>query len=141
MTAPFSVTFPIRFADCDAAGIVFYPRYFEMLNGLVEDFFAHALGRSFKTLHLDQKLSVPTARFEIDFKAPSRLEDLLVFELAVRRIGRASADFAVRVRCGDETRLEGVQTIVLADMTTMKSKSWPDDLRAGLERHLVTEGA
>jgi DNA-binding MarR family transcriptional regulator len=27
----------IRFSDCDPAGIVFYPQYFVMLNGLVED--------------------------------------------------------------------------------------------------------
>ena len=31
---------PIRFRHCDAAGIVFYPRYFEMMNDLVEDWFA-----------------------------------------------------------------------------------------------------
>ena len=28
----------VRFAHCDPAGIVFYPRYFEMLNELVEAF-------------------------------------------------------------------------------------------------------
>jgi 4-hydroxybenzoyl-CoA thioesterase len=27
----------IRFSDCDPAGIVFYPQYFVMFNGLVED--------------------------------------------------------------------------------------------------------
>ena len=27
----------VRFAHCDPAGIVFYARYFEMINGVVED--------------------------------------------------------------------------------------------------------
>ena len=27
----------VRFSDCDPAGIVFYPQYFVMFNGLVED--------------------------------------------------------------------------------------------------------
>ena len=27
----------VRFGDCDPAGIVYYPRYMEMFNSLVED--------------------------------------------------------------------------------------------------------
>jgi 4-hydroxybenzoyl-CoA thioesterase len=34
----------IRFSDCDPAGIVFYPQYFVMLNGLVEDWVNEGLG-------------------------------------------------------------------------------------------------
>ena len=33
----------VRFADCDPAGIVFYPRYMEMFNALVEDWFREGL--------------------------------------------------------------------------------------------------
>ena len=51
----------VRFADCDAAGIVFFPRYFEMLNGVVEDWFAGPLQTSFRELHVDRQVSVPTA--------------------------------------------------------------------------------
>ena len=32
--------YPIEFNHCDPAGIVFYPRYFEMTNSVVENFFA-----------------------------------------------------------------------------------------------------
>ena len=37
----------IEFNHCDPAGIVFYPRYFEMTNSVVENFFADVVGRSF----------------------------------------------------------------------------------------------
>ena len=40
----------VRFGHCDPAGIVFFPRYFEMLNELVEDWFAQALGLPFAVL-------------------------------------------------------------------------------------------
>ena len=40
----------VRFADCDAAGIVFFPRYFEMLNALVEDWFTQGLGVDYAQL-------------------------------------------------------------------------------------------
>ena len=34
----------VRFSHCDPAGIVFYPQYFIMFNGLVEDWFNQGLG-------------------------------------------------------------------------------------------------
>ena len=77
----------VRFADCDAAGIVFFPRYFEMLNGVVEDWFAGPLQTSFRELHVDRRVSVPTAAVEARFIAPSRLEDELTFALTVTKLG------------------------------------------------------
>ena len=40
-------TVPIEFNHCDPAGIVFYPRYFEMTNSVVENFFPDEVGHSF----------------------------------------------------------------------------------------------
>lgn len=37
--AVFSRARLIRFSDSDPAGVVFYPQYFVMFNGLVEDWF------------------------------------------------------------------------------------------------------
>jgi 4-hydroxybenzoyl-CoA thioesterase len=34
---------PIRFQHTDPAGIVFYPRYFEILGQIIEDWFSHDL--------------------------------------------------------------------------------------------------
>src|SRR3990167_10967946 len=39
----FSSDMLVRFSPCDPAGIIFYPHYFVMFNGLVEDWFNHAL--------------------------------------------------------------------------------------------------
>ena len=43
----------VRFQHCDPAGIVFYPRYYEMLNLTVERFFERQLGYSFNRLHTE----------------------------------------------------------------------------------------
>ena len=37
----------VRFSHCDPAGIVFYPQYFIMFNGLVEDWFNQGLGLNY----------------------------------------------------------------------------------------------
>lgn len=39
-------TILIRFAHCDPAGIVFFPRYLEMFNNLIEDWCRDELGVS-----------------------------------------------------------------------------------------------
>jgi 4-hydroxybenzoyl-CoA thioesterase len=127
----------VRFADCDAAGIVFYPRYFEMLNGVVEDWFAGPLAASFRELHLDRHVSVPTAAVEARFIAPSRLEDSLELTLTVTRLGGASCGLRHRIRCCDQPRFEATQTIVYVGRS-MKPEPWPEDLRARIAPFLET---
>jgi 4-hydroxybenzoyl-CoA thioesterase len=51
MNQPFVKQEKIRFQHVDYAGIVFYPRFLEMLNCLVEDWFEEALGRPFSQMH------------------------------------------------------------------------------------------
>ncbi|MES2834557.1 MAG: thioesterase family protein [Pseudomonadota bacterium] len=118
----------VRFADCDAAGIVFFPRYFEMLNGVVEDWFADCLGASFRELHQDRHVSVPTAAIEARFMLPSRLEDDLSFSLSVTRLGGASCTLRHRIAAGDQLRFEATQTIVYVGQS-LKPEPWPEALR------------
>jgi 4-hydroxybenzoyl-CoA thioesterase len=49
----------IRFSDCDPAGIVFYPQYFVMLNGLVEDWVNEGLGLSYHGLVAQRRIGLP----------------------------------------------------------------------------------
>ena len=131
----FSVERRVRFADCDAAGIVFFPRYFEMLNGVVEDWFAGPLEASFRELHMERGVSVPTAAIEARFVAPSRLEDDLGFTLAVTRLGGASCTLRHRITSGEELRFEATQTIVHVG-ASLKPEPWPDALRARIQPFL-----
>lgn len=122
----------VRFADVDPARIAFYPRYFEMLNGIVEDWFED-MGWSFGALHLDRGMGVPTRRLEADFLEPSRLGDVLDLKLSVIKVGRTSMDLHTRFLCGEELRWQVAQTLVLVDMQTGRPIPWPDELRRKLE--------
>ncbi len=119
---------PVRFAHVDAAGIVFYPRYFEMLNATVEEYFAQELGVSFAEMHLERGLGVPTVSLNATFMAPSRLGDLLENRLTVDRVGRSSMDITVTMVCGDSKRIEVKVTLVCMDVAAGKSVAWPDDM-------------
>ena len=123
----------VRFAHVDAAGIVFYPRYFEMLNAAVEDFFAEQTRTDFRAIHLERGLSVPTVKLESEFSAPSRLGDVLEFCLDLVRIGRSSMEFAIRVRCGAEPRFQARVVLVCMDLKTSRSVAWPAEMRPRIE--------
>ncbi|AKM29383.1 4-hydroxybenzoyl-CoA thioesterase [Pandoraea faecigallinarum] len=103
----------VRFKHCDPAGIVFYPRYFEMINDLVEDWCAEGLGLSFGEMHLREAMGVPTANIECRFSAPSFLGDTLTRSLEVTRLGRSSMTLRIRFAgARDETRLQATLVLV-----------------------------
>ncbi len=125
----------VMFQHCDPAGIVFYPRLFEMVNAVVETFFDEAVGWSFAAMHGPIRRGVPTARIDAEFHAASRLGEVLDWTLAVERVGGASLDLAVRAACGGEARVTARATLVLVDLDAMAPVRWPDDMRAILTRH------
>lgn len=127
----------IEFNHCDPAGIVFYPRYFEMTNSVVENFFADEVGKSFAQMHTGgMHNGVPTVHIEADFMAPSRLGDKVVFTLVPRKLGGSSVTVEITGRLGEELRLRAVLTLVWID--NMKAARWPEPMRARLAAHLET---
>ena len=130
----------VRFQHCDPAGIVFFPRYFEMVNATVEEWFGERLGMSFAEMHGPTQGGVPTASIRADFRAPSRLGDLLEWRLKPRRLGRSSCEIGLSATCNGELRAEFVQTLVWIDMGSGRPRSWPEALHAKIRHELDTEG-
>ncbi|MFQ3787891.1 acyl-CoA thioesterase [Halomonas sp. A29] len=126
---PFITQRKVRFQHCDPAGIVFYPRYFEMLNSVVEDYFAEIVGHDFNQLHVSSRTGVPTAHIETDFHAPSRLGETLAFALTIRDVGRTSLTIRTTAECGEEPRLTCDATLVYVDLDSGRPLPWPDDMR------------
>lgn len=120
----------VLFKHCDPAGIVFYPRYFEIMNDCIEAFFTQVVNWPFETLH--RSGSVPTADIHTRFIAPSRHGDHLSIGLSLTRLGRTSMSYAMQGRCRDEARFETAATLVHVN-THGRPEPWPDDIRPKLE--------
>lgn len=118
----------IEFNHCDPAGIVFYPRYFEMTNSVVENFFADVVGRSFAQMHQQAGAGVPTVTLSAEFVAPSRLGDKVLFSLRITNIGRSSVAIVIEAHMAGELRMRASLTLVWIEK--MRPASWPDDMRA-----------
>ncbi len=127
----------VRFQHCDPAGIVFYPRYYEMLNLTVEQFFEEKIGISFNQMQQDLHVTVPSVRIETDFFEASYLEDRLDFQLRLDKLGRSSLAFNISCRCGDEERLKALITLVCIDFSKKKAVPWPEAVRSRIESMMV----
>lgn len=129
--------YPIEFNHCDPAGIVFYPRYFEMTNHVCENFFREAVGVSYADM-MNQKAGVPTVRLETDFRAPSRLGDVLEVTLQVTRLGTSSATFEIVGACLGQVRLVVTITLVWAKDVNgaIGPRPWPETMKAKLQTYL-----
>ena len=124
----------VRFGHCDPAGIVFYPRYFEMLNALVEDWFTEGLAIDHAQLLGPRRIGLPTVHLTVDFKRVSRMGDLLTQRLRITRLGRSSLGLEISFDAADGQRVAIKQVLVCTDLQTHQPIPFPDDLRAALER-------
>jgi 4-hydroxybenzoyl-CoA thioesterase len=129
----YSVQLPIRFTHCDPAGIVFYPRYFEMFNDLVEDWCRDVLRYSFPEIINRLGWGLPTVRLEVDFVAISTFGEVLTATLTVVKVGRSSIGLEI-VLAGpqQDTRVRANVVLVLIDRETRKAIPLPEEIRARL---------
>ena len=126
----------IRFKHIDYAGIVFYPRFLEMLNDIVEDWFEEALDRPFSKMH--ETNGIPTVDLKVQFKNAARIGETLSKKLWVAELKSSS------IVCGfqftnqeDKTVLEGEVTLVNVkiqeDRQSIKAEPFNEEMKSKIK--------
>lgn len=133
---PFTATHAVRFQHCDPAEIVFYPRYYEMLNATIEEWFETRLPWSFAEIHGPMGMGVPTVAHETQFFKPSRLGDHLDFTLIPKRLGGSSVTLDVQATCKGEPRVGFTTTLVWFAKADGRPRPWPEELRAAIANEM-----
>ena len=136
MPETFAHQIKVLFQHCDPAGIVFYPRYFEMVNQSVEKCQECGLDCSFSKIHLASGHGVPTVSIEAEFTAPSHMGDVLTWTLQVNKLGRTSAHLEIEAHCGTELRMRAEPVLVYVNMATGRPVPWPEEIRTPMSRYL-----
>ncbi|MFT4717653.1 MAG: 4-hydroxybenzoyl-CoA thioesterase [Paracoccaceae bacterium] len=115
----------VEFSHCDPAGIVFYPRYFEMINSVVEEYFAKHVEYAFAPMHFEDDRGVPTGEISVRFSNPSRLGEVLNFTFDIKRIGTSSLGVEVTCSGNGQTKFICQLTLVRMILSSGKSDPWP----------------
>ena len=136
----FTRTETIRFKHVDFAGIVFYPRFLEMLNDLVEDWFEEALDRPFSKIH--ETNGIPTVDLQVQFKQAARIGDVLQKQLWVIKLGSASVTCGFKfVAENGKNCLKGEVTLVNValnkDSSDIKAEAFSDATRERIQKFQI----
>lgn len=127
----------VRFAHCDPAAIVYFPRFFDMAHTVMEDWFAQGVGLSMPDMISNRRIGTPTVTIQCDFVKALRMGEMLRFELRVTKVGRSSIQLDYRGLHDGELHLHIVQTIAFADLDAMQSVPIPEDIRGRVEAYRV----
>ncbi len=125
----------VRFSHCDPAGIVYVPHYFDLFNGLIEDWYGEELGYDHAELVMGSRYAFPFVHLECDFKVPSRMGDVIDLTLLIERIGRSSLGIAVICHKDGLERLRARMVTAMMSLETRQAVALPDALRDKLEAY------
>ena len=128
----------IEWGDCDAAGIVFYPRYFAMFDASTAYLLEAALGM--KKIAWTKKfgiVGIPMVDTGAKFIVPSRYGDIITIETTATAIRRSSFDIAHRVLKDGKLAIEAHETRVWTgrdpdDPSRIKAVAMPAEVVAAL---------
>lgn len=144
---------PVRFGDCDPAGIVYYPRFLHFFHEAMETWFLEALDYPYDEVILGRQIGFPSVHCHADFRVPCKMGDVIAVELRVAKLGRSSIHFDYRVRAFDDppdddaaVRLTGGTVCVVMDLdpssaTFRRSLPIPAELRARIEAFMIGAAA
>lgn len=137
LPAPFGYTEVIRFSDCDPTAIAYFPRMLEMVNNLIEVWFADGLGMSFDEFHVKQHYDLTALNTRVDFRTACRLGERLSFSLVVEPPGTHSVVAHVVASVAGEERLRLRHRLAVLSADTLQSVALPDALRERMKNFAV----
>lgn len=140
MSQPFIKNEKIRFKHIDYAGIVFYPRFLEMLNDLVEDWFEEALERPFSKMH--ETNGIPTVDLKVQFKNAARIGETLTKKLWVKELKTSSILCGFKfINQNEQTVLEGEVTLVNVkiqeDRQSIKAEPFVEEMKSKISNFVL----
>jgi len=130
-------TVRIEWGDCDAAGIVFYPRYFAFFDASTHYLFEAAGWKKADLRAQFDMIGFPMVDTRAQFLLPSSYGDDIVIETRVAALRNSSFDIAHRVWKGEDLAIEASETRVWSgvhpdDPKRLKARPIPDAVRRRL---------
>lgn len=125
----------IEWAQCDPAGIVFYPQYFTIFDTSTGQLFERT-GLSASTIRERYGIvGFPLVECGAKFLLPCRFDDAVTVESQIGSWGRTSFTVRHRILRGEQPAVEGFEKRIWAARRAdggIKPEPVPDEIRASL---------
>ena len=137
---PFTMTFlssrRIDFPMVDSAGIVYYPRFWDLAHRFYEESWEYTCGIHYNEVLENYRLGFPLVHSEANFHHPLSYGDIATCKLRIKRIGNTSITWDFKIFNQDEILCwTSVQTTVCTSMDEITKKvSVPAWMREGLSK-------
>lgn len=125
----------VRYADCDAQQVVFNGKYAEFVDVAATEFVRHVFGGYERMLELGFDNQV--VNLTLNWRAPSRFDDVLAIRVSVAKIGRTSYTLSMEffVHGQESASIADAQiTYVMVDPIEFNKMEIPDSMKLELER-------
>ncbi len=129
-----SVYRDIRFSDCDPAGIVYTPRFIDIVNGTIEELFLKELRIDYHAMIQRDRVGLGYASVDTDFFRPALMGDRVSLTPLVASVGRSSIVW--NVHCVRE--ITEIMRCRLVMVTTSLDTHQPISIPASLKTALLS---
>jgi 4-hydroxybenzoyl-CoA thioesterase len=125
----------VEWGDCDPAGIVFNPRFFEYFDRCTWSMFSTVLGVPLTRFGLELGVALPLVDAGARFMLPAKFGDVLEIASTIKEFRRSSFDVAHQVWNAGKLAAEGQETRVWAgrhpdDPSRMRGEPIPAEVIA-----------
>ncbi|MFP7673110.1 acyl-CoA thioesterase [Marivita sp. S0852] len=131
----------VMLRDCEPSGIVYLPRYFDMVHVVIENWLDEALDWPMGQVQGRDGLCLPFVDIKAEFPAPSRLGDRLTWDLTVRDIGRSSMQLRIMATTGADSRVSVAGTLVLSEAIALRTRRWPEQVVERVKDYMISPGS
>lgn len=138
MGEPFVHTLRVRYAECDAQGVVFNAHYLTYFDVGITELWRAAFG-SYQAM-VDRGVDIVVAEAQLRFRVPARFDQELALEVAVVSLGTTSILTRHLIRHQHQTLVEGSLRHVLVELPALTKTEIPDWARTGLAPWTVADG-
>ena len=128
--APFRTQIRVRYADTDAAGVVYYANYLTYFEVARVDLL-RALGVPIGTVE-GRGVVLPVVEARCTYRRPARLDDLLDVLVFPAELGKARFGFTYEVRRDDDVLATGMTRHAVVERASGRPLALPDWLRCAV---------
>ena len=121
----------VHWADCDAAGIVWFGNFLRFLEDSEEDMF-RSLGHNRQDVLERLGIWMPRTNFQVGFRSPAKLNDLLEIRMEVASLTDRRLTWAFSIRQKSDPNIvvcEGEYRIACVSSANFKPCPYPEEVR------------